>query len=172
MNGRYLTASIAVVVAILAMGLTPDSAIAQQNQTKENLAGHWQHVSGINTRQDGTRFYPLGENATGLLTFDTAGNFSWQIIRPDIPKFASNNRLDGTPEEYNAVAQGVLSFFGTYTVDATGKVLTMHIVSSSFPNWNNFDQKRAMSLSGDELTLMNQAGSSGGSGETKWKRLK
>ena len=172
MIAHILTAPIAVVVAILAVNLTPNSAIAQQNQTKENLVATWHHVSGINTRQDGSKFHPLGDQATGLLIFDAAGNFSWQIIRPNIPRFASNNRLDGTPEEYKAAAQGILSFFGTYTVDATGKLLTMRIVSSSFPNFNNVDQKRAMSLSGDELTLINQAGSSGGTAETKWKRLK
>jgi hypothetical protein len=160
------------VAAVLAMGLASNSGTTEQKLTRESLIGAWQHVSGINTRPDGTKFYPLGENATGLLIFDSAGGFSWQIIRPDIPKFGSNNRLNGTPEEYKAVAQGLLSFFGEYTVDDAGKVVIMRIVSSSFPNINNVEQKRAMTLSGDELTLVNQAGSSGGTAETKWKRVK
>ncbi len=168
MIGRTLTTLVTAVAIIV--GLMPNGAIAQQSQTKENLVGSWQHVSGTNTRQDGTKFHPLGDNATGILIFDAVGNFSWQIIRPDIPRFASNNRLDGRPEEYRAAAQGILAFFGTYTVD-DAKVLTMRIVSSSFPNFNNAVQKRAMNQSGDELTLINQVGSSGGTAETKWKRL-
>lgn len=152
--------------------VTSRNTIAQQNQAKVNLVGAWQMVSNINTRQDGTKFYPFGENATGMAIFDAAGNFSYQIIRPDIPKFASNNRLNGTPDEYKAVAQGILSFFGTYTVDDAGIAITMRIVSSSFPNNNNLDQKRTMILTGDELTLTNPAGSSGGTGESKWTRLK
>ncbi len=107
-----------------------------------------------------------------MLPFDSAGGLSWQIIRPDIPKFGSNNRLNGTPEEYKAVALGILSFFGTYTVDDAGKEVIMRIISSSFPNINHVEQKRAMTLSGDEHTLVNQAGSSGGTAETKWKRVK
>ena len=169
MSRRMFTTSVAVVVAGLGVGLI--DAMAQQNQIKENLVGAWQMVSNINTRQDGTKFYPLGEYPTGLLMLDGAGNFSWQIIRPDIPKFASNNRLEGTPDEYKAVAQGVLSFFGTYTVDDAGKAITMRVVSSSFPNTNNVDQKRTMILAADELTLINPAGASGGTGESKWKRL-
>jgi Lipocalin-like domain len=70
------------------------------------------------------------------------------------------------------VAQGILSFFGTYTVDDADKEVIMRIIRSSFPNINNVEQRRAMILSGDELTLVNQAGSSGGTAETKWKRVK
>lgn len=160
------------ILAALAIALAPNSGTAQQKLTKENLVGAWQHVSGINTRPDGSKFYPLGENATGLLVFDSAGGFSWQIIRPDIPRFVSNNRLNGTPEEYKAVAQGILSFFGTYVVDDVGKEVIMRIVSSSYPNFNNVEQRRTASLAGDQLTLVNQAGSSGGTAETNWKRLK
>src|SRR6266702_4310781 len=134
MNRRLLSIAVA---AVLAMGFAPNSGTAQQKLTKESLIGAWQHVSGINTRPDGTKFYLLGENATGLLILESAGGFSWQIIRPDIPTFASNNRLNGTPEEYKAVAQSILSFFGTYTVDDAGKEVIMRIVSSSFPNINN-----------------------------------
>ena len=52
--------------------------------------------------------------------FDGTGHFSWHIIKPDIPKFAANNRLQGTAEENKATVQGVLSYFGTYTLTRTG----------------------------------------------------
>lgn len=157
--------------AILVSGVFAGVAQAQQ-ATKPHLAGTWKYVLATATRPDGTKFFPQGENSTGLLMLDEAGNFSWQVIRPDIPKVASNNRLTGTPDEYKAMAQGVLSYFGTYTVDDSGKEMTMHIVSSSFPNFNGAAQKRSVSLAGDELTIFNLGGSAGGSAEVKWSRLK
>jgi len=37
--------------------------------------------------------------------------------RSDLPKFASNNRNDGTSDEYKAIVQGSIAHFGTYTVN-------------------------------------------------------
>src|SRR5262249_52921942 len=36
-------------------------------------------------------------------------------VRSDLPKFASNNRDMGTPEENKAVVQGSITYFGTYS---------------------------------------------------------
>ena len=107
-----------------------------------------------------------------MAMFDAAGHFSWQIIRSDIPKFASNNRQQGTAEENKAVSQGSLSYFGTYSVNDDGKSITMKIVSSSFPNFNGTTQRRPIAITGDELTVTNQAGASSGTAEVKWKRIK
>lgn len=157
--------------ALLLVPLTGD-AVAQQKLLKEQLVGTWTFVSAVNTRPDGTKFDPWGGKAVGLQTFDSTGHFSWQVIRTDIPKLASNNRLEGTPEEFKAVAQGVLSAFGTYSLDDGGKTLTQHIESSSFPNFNGAKRIWAIALTGDELTIGSQAGAAGGTNELKWKRVK
>jgi hypothetical protein len=70
------------------------------------------------------------------------------------------------------VAQGVLSYFGTYSLDDSGKTLTQHIVSSSFPNYNGANRIWAIALTGDDLTMASQAAASGGTNELKWKRVK
>jgi hypothetical protein len=154
-------------------GLVPltGDAVAQQKTLKEQLVGDWTLVSVVNTRPDGTKFDPFGGKAKGMLFFASAGQFSWQIIRSDIPKFASNNRLQGTADEHKAVAQGVLSYFGIYSLDDSGKTLTQHVKISSFPNVVG-DRIWAITLTGDELTLANQVAASGGSNEIKWKRVK
>ncbi len=157
------------VAATLASALLAGTATAQ-SVTTQQLVGTWKYVLATATRPDGSKFYPQGENSTGLLMFDAAGNFSWQVIRPDIPKMASNNRLLGTPEEYKAMAQGVLSYFGTYAVDEASGQMTMQIVSSSFPNFNGIAQKRSIALAGDDLTIINPGGSVGGTAEVKWRR--
>jgi lipocalin-like protein len=85
-------------------------------------------------------------------------------------KFAST-RLQGTPEENKGVSAGSLAHFGTYSVDAAGTTLTFHVERSSFPNWDDTDQKWSIiKLAGDDLTLGVARTSSGGKAELVWKR--
>ena len=80
--------------------------------------------------------------------------------------------MEGTADEFKAVAQGVLAYFGTYSLDDSGKTLTQHVQSSSFPNFNGANRIWAISLTGDDLTIGSQVAAAGGSNELKWKRLK
>jgi hypothetical protein len=172
MNRRSTLALSTVALLFLGIGLPASNAVAQQKSVKEQLVGTWTFVSAVNTRPDGTKFDPWGGKAAGVQMFDSTGRFSWLIIRSDIPKLASNNRQEGTADEFKAVAQGVLSYFGTYSLDDSGKTLTQHVVSSSFPNFNGANRIWAIALTGDELTLASQAAASGGTNELKWKRVK
>jgi len=159
------------MLALLLVPLTGD-AVAQQKSLKEQLVGTWTFVSAVNTRPDGTKFDPWGGKAAGVMMFDSTGQFSFQVIRSDIPKLASNNRLQGTADEFKAVAQGVLSYFGTYSLDDSGKTLTQHVQSSSFPNFNGANRIWAIALTGDDLTIGSQVAAAGGTNELKWKRVK
>jgi hypothetical protein len=79
-----------------------------------------------------------------------------QLIRPDIPKIASKDRLSGTAEENRAVAQGVVSQFGTYSVNEAEGTLTLHVETSSFPNENGTNEERIItSISADKLQWTN-----------------
>lgn len=166
--------SVFAALATSALLLAPltGNAVAQQKLLKEQLVGDWTLVSVVNIRPDGTKFDPFDGKAKGMLFFASAGQFSWQVIRSDIPKFASNNRLQGTADEFKAVAQGINSYFGLYSLDDSGKTLTQNVKISSFANFNNTDRKWTITLTGDELTLASQAAASGGANELKWKRIK
>ncbi|MBI4274610.1 MAG: lipocalin-like domain-containing protein [Rhizobiales bacterium] len=161
-----------MALLFLGVALPSGDAVGQQKTLKEQLVGTWTFVSAVNTRPDGTKFDPWGGKAVGLQMFDSTGHFSWQVIRTDIPKLASNNRLQGTADEFKAVAQGVLSAYGTYSLDDSGKMLTQHIETSSFPNFNGAKRIWDIALTGDELTIASQAGAAGGSNVLKWKRVK
>jgi hypothetical protein len=156
----------------LALTLLLGDAIAQRKSLKDQLIGTWTFVSSTGKLTDGSPTW--GTNPMGSLIFTENGRFSVQIMRSDRAKFASNNRMKGTPEEIKAMVEGTISYFGTYTVDEAGKILTYKIEGASFPNWNGTDQKRPIvSLTSDELKYSNPAPSIGGpTTELTWKRAK
>jgi Lipocalin-like domain len=89
-----------------------------------------------------------------------------------LPKLASNNRLKTTPAEDQAIAHGVLLFFGTYTVDEPSKSISLHIERSSFANQMRGELKRLLTVSGDDLTLRNASRAGGGDSIVKRRRIK
>jgi hypothetical protein len=161
-----------LLIATLGLTLLLGDAIAQRKSLKDQLIGTWTFVSSTGKLTDGSPTW--GTNPMGSLIFTENGRFSVQIMRSDRAKFASNNRMKGTPEEIKAMVEGTISYFGTYTVDEAGKILTYKIEGASFPNWNGTDQKRPIvSLTSDELKYSNPAPSIGGpTTELTWKRAK
>jgi hypothetical protein len=138
---------------------------------KKQLVGSWALVSITNTLPDGKKTVGFGANE-GVMIFGADGKFIQALVRSDIPKFASNNRNTGSPDENQAVVQKSLVFFGTYTVNNDG-TLMLHIQNSTFPNWNGTDQKRMITtLTATELKWHNPAATVGGTTETDWKRTK
>jgi hypothetical protein len=123
-------------------------------------------------RPDGSRVPMYGPNPQGLASFDSNDRYMLLVARPDQPKFVSNNRMEGSPEEYKAVVQGSIAHIGRYTVNEADKTITFHIETSTFPNWNGAEQKRPFTLTGDELKWTTPAASGGGSGEVVLKRAK
>ena len=169
-----LTAT-AVSLLILGVSLPAGDAVAQQKSLKEQLVGTWKLVSSDNVRSDGGRVDNIGPNPKGILIYTSDGHFALVNTRSDLPKLASNSRDRGTPEEYKAVVQGSIAYFGTYTVNEADKVITAQIEGSTFPNAiGGPDQKRIItSLTADELKFTNPAATSrGGTLELVWKRAK
>ena len=170
MNRRNIF-SLSLITA-LGLALLPATSDAQQKSLKEQVVGTWVSVSNINTAANGTKSDLFGPNPKGLLIFESNGRFSLISVRSDLPKFGTNNRATGTAEENKAVIQGSIAYFGTYSVNEADKSFTVQVEGATFPNWMGTAQKRGLSISGDELTFINAAGSSGGSNEVKYKRAK
>ena len=138
-------------------------------QTAKDLVGTWMPVS-ITAVQDGKTIEPYGPNPKVLLMFDDKGRYVSLIVRSDLPKFASGNRMTGTPEENKAVVQGTNAHFGTYVVE--GDKLVLHIESATFPNSTGTEQRRPFTLNGDELKVIVPVASGGGTSTLVWKRAK
>ncbi len=159
-----------VVVARSGEAMTQPSPRSAQQQ----FVGTWSLVSIHYVEKDGRKVEPFGPGAKGMLYFDAAGRFATQVMAADRPRFASNNRMTGTPEENKAVSQGVVAYFGTYTVDEASHVVTLHIEQSSFPNWNGTDQRRTFAFAADELryTAASSTANPAESAELIWKRAR
>ena len=157
---------------LLGIALPSDDAFAQQKSLNEQIVGAWTYLSVDTVRHDGSRVAMYGPNPQGVVIFDGTGHYALVNARADLPRFASNNRLQGTPEEHKSVVLGSIAHFGTYTVNEADKTITFHIQTSTFPNWNGVEQKRPFSLVGDELKWTTPSASGGGTGEIVLKRTK
>ena len=164
MNRRSMI-SISALTA-LGFALVASSAVSapKGKVNKRQLVGSWTAVS----------VDAYGPNPKGSLIFEANSRFSLQLMRADLPKYASNSRIQGTPAEYKATVEGSISYFGTYSV--SGSDLTFHVEGSTFPNWTGTDQKRInLSVTGDELKYTNPAPSAGAAAPViplVWKRVK
>lgn len=106
-----------------------------------------------------------------ILTPDS--RFSIMLMRASLPTFASNNRAKGTVEENQAVVQGSIAYFGSYTVvSEKEQIVNLRIEGSTFPNWDGEDQQRVMTVVGDELRVINPTAAIGGTAHIVWRRAK
>ncbi|MCK1636977.1 lipocalin-like domain-containing protein [Bradyrhizobium sp. 157] len=141
-------------------------------QTAKDLVGTWSWVSVDLTRPDGTKYQPFSANPKGFVIFDSNGRFAYLLSRPDRPKFAANNRDQGTPEENKAAVHGALAYSGTYSVN--DKTLIFNVEASNYPNAEGQEQKRTITLTADEMRWTNPAPTvaGGGTAQTVLRRVK
>jgi len=166
---KFLTLS---AITTLGLALLAGGALAQQKTLKEQLTGTWTLVSNDNVAPDGTKRQLYGPNPKGILILEANGSFAQILLRADVPKFKSDNRLEGTAEENKAVVQGTTAQFGTWSVEEASKTLILHLDGNVFPNLAGTDSKRPVTLAGDELKVSNPAPGSGGKSEAVFKRSK
>jgi hypothetical protein len=153
----------------LGLALLPGMAAGQT--LKSQIVGTWMLEAAYNILPDGKRLEANGPSPKGVIVFDAGGRYAQQIIDSTLSKFASNNRQQGTPEDFRRVAQGVIAYFGTYTVDDEQSI-TLRVEYSSYPNMNGTSGKREVKLTGDDMQIINRSAPSGGSAFVTWKRAK
>jgi Lipocalin-like domain len=163
----YCCATVLAGVALL-----PDSAFSQQKSLRDQLVGVWVPTAHETTFQDGSKRQQFGASPKGMMMLDVSGSYMQILVHPDLPKFRSNDRASGAPEEHAATIRGSIANFGTWTVDEAGKTLTYHILGSTFPNQVGTDMNTTVSLAGDEWTSTIPRTTSGRQSAMVWKRTK
>jgi SAM-dependent methyltransferase len=93
-RGRnIMTRANSLTVTALSLVLLGIAVPTQAQSLKQQLVGTWTFVSSTTKLPDGSPAW--GSNPKGLLIFTENGYFSSQIVRSDLPKFASKNRAQG-----------------------------------------------------------------------------
>ena len=169
MNRRSAFTSISIVLLCSGL-LSSGDAAAQQKTLRDQILGTWSFVSTVNTRPDGSKYNPWGENPTGILMYSPNGRFAFMIIRSDIPKL---DREKGTPEQFTAAYNGQIAYHGTFTVDEKTKTIVHKVAGSTFSGFNGAEQKRVVtSVTADELRYTNATSSFGAKVDSLWRRAK
>ena len=156
----------------LGLAVLSGSAVSQQKSLSEQLVGTWMLVSNDNVAPDGTKRQIFGPNPKGIMILDTDGRYALIALNPARPKFKGNTRLDGTPEENKAAIAGAVASFGTWSVDEATNTLVTRVEGNLFPNDEGREQRRLVTLTGDELKQVNLNPGSGGRAEIVFKRAK
>jgi len=159
-------------ITALGVALMTSATVGQSAKSdKERFVGTWTLVS-LTSGKGADQTLPYGPNPIGTMVADANGRFSITVVRSDLPKFASNNRMTGTTEENKAIVQGVIAYFGTYSIDEATHVLTVNVEGSTFPNFTGGTQTRILSFGDDTVTYFNPTPSMGGSAKVTYRRAK
>lgn len=169
MNLRIVFAACAIATFGLTM-ITFD-ALGQQRSLKEQLVGTWTLLSWVQKKSDGTKVERYGTSPKGIAFFDAGGRCIITVMRSDRAKYASNALWQGTPEENKETADGTITYFGTYLLSEADRSIAIHVEGSSFPNWNDTEQKRLVTITGDQMTL-NVRPPNGDVIDVIWKRAR
>jgi len=160
-----------LMASVVAGALLLGASHAAAQSLKEQIVGTWKLVS-IYNEKDGVRRNLFGSSPMGIFIFDRGGNFAQIIVRSGLPKFAAKNREKGTADENQAVVQGSVALFGTYTVGADGQV-SLKTDAGTYPNRTGTAETRTYTISGDEMKGVNPTPSIGsGTDYVTWKRAK
>jgi hypothetical protein len=151
-------------VALFGSILLTQSAVAQ---SAKDVIGTYELVSVSNVHGE-KRSEPYGLSPKGMMRLEDNGRYVVVLTRPDLPKFASNDRNAGTLEEYKAISLGSFFHLGSYSV-AEGHII-FRLENVSFPNWNGQEQKRKLTISGDDLKYETTS-TFGGTSTLVWRRV-
>jgi hypothetical protein len=161
------------MIALLGTVLLATDVHAQQtpSELRQKLVGTWA-LSEQWVEQGGKKIERFGANPKGIAIYDGNGRFATILLRADLPKFASNNAMTGTADEYKAIVQGSNASYGTWSVDEQDGALISKIEGSTFPGWDGQNQRRTLSIAGDEMKMCVSGAQIGGTACAIWKRTK
>lgn len=141
----------------------------EAGRIRARLLGAWRLVTWQSVDRDGTVSYPLGEDAVGRLTYTDRGHVSAQLVRTHVPRFASDDWREATPQERAAAWPDYFGYFGTFSIDTAAGTVVHHIESGWFPNLAGTRQVRHYRFEDDRLVL--DADTSWGRVRIVWEKL-
>jgi hypothetical protein len=148
-------------------------ASAGNSPAPAGLVGTWRLVS-FEDVENGKTIRQFGEKPLGLFVYTADGHVAIQIANPANPACVARGKRSGpggkvdpavptcSPEQMQALLDGYVAYWGTYTVDAAAGVVIHHVMSDISNGYAGTDQRRPFRLEGDRLVI--------GDGKT-WTRV-
>ena len=158
----------ALALATAAIATPPTNAAASKG-----IVGTWRLVS-FEDVENGKMIQRFGEKPVGLFVYTADGHISIQIANPANPACIAQGKKSGpgrkdalmlpacTPEQAQALLDGTVTYWGTYTVDMPAGVVTHHVLSGVSNGYAGTLQPCPFRLNGDRLVI--------GDGKT-WTRV-
>ena len=116
-----------------------------------SLSGTWRLLSWYNELEDGTRIYPLGEDATGFISYSDDGFVFVQLMAANRESYRINDPFGGSAEEDALAIKSQISYSGTF-LERGNQVV--HIVeTATCPNWVGTEQIRNVEFKDSKLVL-------------------
>src|SRR5580658_6158629 len=91
------------------------------------LIGAWELREWSESRSDGGKSYPLGEDAIGQLLYTADGLVAAQLVRINRQKFASDDWRRASPEEAARAFKEYFGYFGVYEIDLQRQTVVHHV---------------------------------------------
>ena len=161
-------------LCIVSLFALASSAAAQAEANfGPGIVGTWQLVE-FEDVEDGRIVHAFGPRPLGLFIYTADGHVAIQIANPANPscvapsKASRPGRTDDrlrptcTAEQMQALVDGSVAYWGTYTVDAEAGTVVHHVTSDLSNGYAGSDQSRPFRLDGDRLVI--------GDGKT-WTRV-
>jgi len=124
---------------------------------RQDLVGAWVYVSTYSLFVDGRKENIFGTRPQGIFVIMDNGHYSHIIMRPDLPRVKSGRIRDSTLSEAEAIAEGVLAHYGTWSIDEAAGEFTVVVWKSSFANLDGMTQVRTVTkLDENNLSYVNQ----------------
>jgi hypothetical protein len=139
-------------------------ASAAESQGPVGLVGTWRLVS-FEDVEDGKTIRRFSDKPLGLFIYTADGHMAIQIANPANPRCMAPGKKNGagrkddlpvpacSPEQMQALLDGYVAYWGTYTVDAAAGVVIHHVKSDISNGYAGTDQRRPFRLDGDHLVI-------------------
>ncbi len=115
------------------------------------LVGTWSLLSWYNETEDGRRLYPLGEDATGYISYSPDGFVFVQMMACHRTLFAVNDPFGGTAHEDSGAFKSLITYAGPY--EYLGDHVIHRVTQASCPNWIGTAQVRQVEFIDKRLRL-------------------
>ncbi len=146
---------------------------AADSRAPAGLVGTWRLVA-FEDIESGQTVHRFGDKPLGLFVYTADGHVAIQIANPANPACVAPGKKLGpgrkdnlpvpacNPEQMQALLDGYVAYWGTYTVDVAAGVVIHHVKSDISNGYAGTDQRRPFRLVGDRLEI--------GDGKT-WSRV-